>query len=114
MIKQSKLSKICWALVYLLPLIMYLVVLWQDIPVNGAFFTTFGEVFGAGGLPLFNISFFSSGVFSSLYPAGYETHALIADYYLGYLVFVSLFRIVWKVLVYLPDVIGKLIDRWSL
>lgn len=108
MIKQSKLSKICWAFVCLLPLIIYLFKI--------AFFTNFElDIYpllsdSFEGLPYININFFSSLAFSDLIPADSQ----VLDYYLGYLVLVSLFRIVWKVLVYLPDVVGKLIDRWSL
>lgn len=108
MIKQSKLSKICWAFVCLLPLIIYLF--------NIAFYTNselgiylnLVDVFD--NLPYINIDFFSLEVFSDLI----SLYGEVLDCYLGYLVLVSFFRIIWRVLVFLPDVVGKLIDRWSL
>lgn len=110
MIKQSKLSKICWAFVYLFPLIYgaLMVLLLTDVDAD-SFYSLFG-VF-EGELPFISLEFFSV---SPLYDLMGDSTAFYLDRYLGYLVLVSLFRIVWKVLVYLPDVVGKLIDRWSL
>lgn len=113
MIKQSKLSKICWALVYLLPLMFAIIAFWFDVPrfnEDGFFYSL--NVFEDFGFPIFDIGFFSVAPLCSRFLS--DTSALFADHYLGYLVFVSLFRIVWRVLVFLPDVVGKLIDRWSL
>ena len=108
MIKQSKLSKICWALVYLLPLIVYLLNLAFNTSPAEDIWTYFLDVFEE--IPYIKISFFSISPLSDLIGNGEQ----VLDLYLGYLVLISLFRIVWKVLVYLPDVVGKLIDRWSL
>lgn len=109
MIKQSKISKICWALVYLFPLVLYCLVnfLWT----NESWFwnTSFADIFEF--LPHLDLQLFSSQPLTALIPFD---NGLILDKYLGYLVLLSLFRIIWKVLVYLPDVVGKLIDRWSL
>lgn len=112
MIKQSKLSKICWALVYLVPLIFAFANLWQDTPANGSYFSTLFDVFGGLSLPYLKIELFQSSALVGLFFDPVSAQGL--DMYLGYLVAVSLFRVVWKVLVYLPDVIGKFIDRWSL
>lgn len=109
MIKQSKLSKICWALVYLFPLIYGAFCVLLTLTPDGAFQYALIDVFD-GDLPFISIEFFSRQPLLGLIGDG----ASFADKYLGYLVLVSLFRIVWKVLVYLPDVVGKLIDRWSL
>ena len=113
MIKQSKLSKFCWALVYLLPLIFAAIAFWFDAPrFEGDDFFFSADAIFTYGFPFLKFDFFTSSVFvPSL--LNFDC-ALFVDHYLGYLVFVSLFRIVWRVLVYLPDVIGKLIDRWSL
>ena len=109
MIKQSKLSKICWAFVYLLPLIYGGFLLFAN---PDAWLASYlNDVFYDIGLPYLDIQLFIEPLFSDFMTT--ET-ALFLDRYLGYLVLVSLFRIVWKVLVYLPDVVGKLIDRWSL
>ena len=113
MIKQSKLSKICWALVYLLPLIFAIIAFWFDAPrfnEDGFFYSI--NVFEDFDFPIFELHLFSANPLRPLFLS--DTSALFADRYLGYLVLVSLFRIVWRVLVYLPDVVGKLIDRWSL
>ena len=111
MIKQSKLSKICWAFVYLTPLLFaFLEVFLTGSPADGI--TNYpSDVFGDLSLPYFTIEFFSVRPLVDFIS---ENTALFLDQYLGYLVLVSIFRIVWKVLVYLPDVVGKLIDRWSL
>ena len=108
MIKQSKLSKFCWALVYLFPLIFifFMFVLNPSYAEN----YVFGDVWNEFSFPFLNIELFSSAPLSDLFGNG----AQFLDCYLGYLVAVSLFHIIWKVLVYLPDVVGKLIDRWSL
>ena len=108
MIKQSKISKICWAFVYLLPLFIYLLNIAFSTNTELGIFPSLADAFE--GLPYMNINFFSSSALSEF--VNYDGQLL--DYYLGYLVLVSLFRIVWRVLVYLPDVVGKLIDRWSL
>ena len=109
MIKQSRLSKICWALVYLFPLIYGVCqVLFLSVPDADSFFLL-ADVFED--LPFLTINFFTASPLVELIGG---VGGDILDYYLGYLVLVSLFRIVWKVLVYLPDVVGKLIDRWSL
>ena len=110
MIRQSKLSKICWAFVYLLPLIYGGFLLFGNP--EGAWLASYlNDVFTDIGLPYFNIQLFSLPPLSDLMTT--ET-ALFLDCYLGYLVLVCVFRIIWRVLVYLPDVVGKLIDRWSL
>lgn len=109
MIKQSKLSKFCWALVYLFPLIFFffMFVLNPSYAEN----YVFGDLWEEFSIPYLNIRLFAS---SPLFDLFGNSGVQFLDCYLGYLVAVSLFRIVWKVLVYLPDVVGKLIDRWSL
>ena len=109
MIKQSKLSKICWAFVYLLPLIYAGFLLFGNPDSWLASYIT--DVFYDIGLPYLDIQLFISPPLSDLMTT--ET-ALFLDRYLGYLVLVCVFSIIWRVLVYLPDVVGKLIDRWSL
>lgn len=108
MIKQSKLSKICWAFVYLFPLI-FIALMFSVDPFYGENYV-FADFWNEFSLPFLNIELFRSAPLFDLFGSG----ANFLDYYLGYLISVSLFRIVWKVLVYLPDVVGKLIDRWSL
>ena len=110
MIKQSKLSKICWALVYLLPLIFGGFLLFGN-PESSWLASYLYDVFMDVGIPYFNIQLFTLPPFSDLIIL--ET-AYFLDNYLGYLVLCCVFRIIWRVLVYLPDVVGKLIDRWSL
>lgn len=109
MFKQSKLSKICWAFVYLFPLIYGAFCVLLALSPDGQFQYALIDVFD-GDVPFITINFFNSQPLLGLI----GDSAYFADKYLGYLVLVSLFRIVWRVLVYLPDVIGKLIDRWSL
>ena len=111
MIKQSKLSKICWAIVYFLPTILGFATVWLTASPEGGLTSYLTDVFVDHHLPYFNIQFFASSPLVELIAP--DTAAFL-DVYLGYLILVSLFRIVWKVLVYLPDVVGKLIDRWSL
>lgn len=111
MIKQSKLSKICWALVYLVPLLAGFLTVFVTGSPQGGITNYITDVFADHYLPYLKIDFFNIPPLVGLLGDG---TALFLDQYLGYLVLVSLFRIIWKVLVYLPDVIGKFIDRWSL
>ena len=111
MIKQSKLSKICWAFVYLTPLLLIFVTFFVTGSPEGGITHFIPDVFGDFYIPYLTIDFFSISPLEDLIS---ENTAVFLDQYLGYLVLVSLFRIVWKVLTYLPDVVGKLIDRWSL
>ena len=111
MIKQSKLSKICWAFVYLTPLLLVFVTFFVTGSPEAGITHFIPDVFGDFYIPYLNIELFSIPPLVDLIS---ENTASFLDQYLGYLVLVSLFHIVWKVLVYLPDVVGKLIDRWSL